>query len=103
MATLTLNTDDAIEFKNITANVSAKDAPFTIVQLGEWEVGRSTSSGIVIDAFGPEDNPPILSAQDARKLAKWLSRAADILDGVKDAPKKNKKRAHYEEDDEYQF
>lgn len=104
MATLSLNTPDAIEFKNVRPNVPANDAPAVLAQVGEWDMGPTTESGIVIDAFGTDTYAPILSANDARKFAKWLNRAADMLDNTASAPKKNKKRTHYEEDDEpYSF
>lgn len=105
MATLSLNTPDAIEFKNVHADIPTKDSPFVIAQLGDWECGNHVESGIVVDAMGTDAYPAILSAQDARKLAKWLTRAADALDGAKTtAIKKNKRRPHYEEDDDqYKF
>lgn len=104
MATLSLNTPEAIEFKNIHADLAPKDCPFIISQVGDWDCGGHVESGIVIDSAGTDVYPPILSANDARKLAKWLTRAADILDGAKEAPKKSKRRTHYEEDDDqYKF
>jgi hypothetical protein len=46
----------------------------------------------------------MLTANDARKLSKWLARAADTLDGVKNSEKKHKQRhARHEEDDEDDF
>lgn len=104
MATLSLNTADAIEFKNIRPDVPANDAPVVLVQVGEWDMGKTAEAGVIVDAYGTDTYTPILTANDARKLAKWLNRAADILDNATNAPKKNKKRTHYEEDDEpYKF
>lgn len=100
MATLSLNTPDAIEFKNLIANVSPKDAPLVSAQVGDWEIGSKVETGIVIDAYGTDTHPAILTANDARKLAKWLNRAADLIDAPTQA--KKKKRQHYEEDDDDQ-
>ena len=104
MATLSLNTADAIEFKNIRPDVLSNDAPAVLVQVGEWDMGKTVEAGVIVDAYGTDTYAPILTANDARKLAKWLNRAADILDNAANAPKKSKKRAHYDEDDEpYKF
>ncbi len=100
MATLSLNTADAIEFKNLIANVPPKDAPVVSAQVGDWEIGAKIETGVVIDAYGTETHPAILTANDARKLAKWLNRAADAIDTPTQA--KKKKRQHYEEDDDDQ-
>lgn len=97
MATLVENRPDSIQYVN-AAGVNVKDAPTLIVQSGDWQVGDHVEAGVVFDAFG--EQPPILTAADARKLAKWLTRAADNLDGVKNSDKKSKHRhQHYEQDD----
>lgn len=103
MATLHINTADTIEFKNIRPALQAKDYPFISAQLGDWEIADKLEPGIVIDAVGTDKYPLILSANDARKLSKWLNRAADALDGTAAPSKQNKKRAHYEEDDNNQY
>jgi hypothetical protein len=100
VATLSLNTADAIEFKNVLANVPPKDSPVILAQVGDWEIGSAVESGIVIDAYGTDTHPLILTANDARKLAKWLTRAADSIDAA--AQPKKKKRPRYEEDDDDQ-
>ncbi len=93
MATVVVNRPDLIEFKNAG---TAGEAPTLNVQSGAWEIGDHSENGIVFDVFG--DQAPILTASDARKLAKWLQRAADELEGTK---KSNKKpRYHVEDDDE---
>lgn len=97
MATLVENRPDSIQYVN-AVGADTKDAPTLIVQAGDWQVGDHVEAGIVFDAYG--DQPPILTAHDARKLAKWLTRAADNLDGVKNSDKKSKHRNnHYEQDD----
>lgn len=103
MATLHINTADTIEFKNIRPELQSKDYPFISAQLGDWEIAGKLEPGIVIDAIGTDDYPLLLSANDARKLAKWLTRAADTLDGTTAPHKQNKKRTHYEEDDDNQY
>ncbi len=102
MATLSLNTPDAIEFKNLLPSVAPADAPTILAQVGEWEIGAHVEAGVVIDSYGPADHPTILTANDARKLAKWLTRAADSIDTAQKQPKK-KKRHHYEEDDDQTY
>jgi len=99
VATLVENQPDSILYVNATSS-GQKDAPTLSVQAGDWEVGDHVEAGVVFDTTGPQ--PPILTAADARKLAKWLSRAADSLDGVKHSDKK-KNRHYYEQDDIYEY
>lgn len=96
MATLVENTPISIRFVN--AENGTKDAPTLSIQAGDWDAGDHVESGIVFDTFG--DQAPMLTALDARKLAKWLQRAADIVEGVKHSDKKHKTRHHYEEEDD---
>ncbi len=99
MATVVVNKPAHIEFVNITTVATDDTAPRLTVQSGNWET-TSTSrgeAGIVFDAYGAE--LPILTPTDARKLAKWLNRAADELDGGHKKNNKNKQR-HYERDDD---
>lgn len=101
MATVVVNTPDHIEFKNVTAAAKAQDdSPTVSFQAGDWDAGSHTESGITVDVFGSQ--LPLLSPTDARKLAKWLNRAADGLEGVK-ADKKRKHRPRPEEDDDANF
>lgn len=101
MATISINTPDAIEFRNIIPGKAINTAPFVSAQLGTWEFETHTDTGVVIDTDNSANNPPVLSASDARKLAKWLIRAADELDGsIKSTKKNQKKRTHYDEDDD---
>lgn len=98
MATLVENTPTSIQFVNADAG-STKDAPTLLVQAGDWDAGDHVESGVVFDTSGCQ--APMLTTADARKLAKWLTRAADIVEGVKHSDKKNKPRhVHYEEDDD---
>lgn len=100
MANLRINTLYEIEFQNFRAAVPNDELPYVSAQLGEWEIGSAIEAGIVIDAGGTQDYPPILTATDARKLAKWLNAAADALEGEVKKTKKHKKRNHYEEEDD---
>lgn len=99
MATVVVNKPDYIEFKNITATAKAQDdAPTVIFQAGDWDAGSHTESGITVDVFGSQ--LPLLSPTDARKLAKWLNRAADDLEGVKqDKKRKNRPWTAADDDD----
>lgn len=100
MATIAVNTPDAIQFVNVSLGGVA-GGPTLIIQSGEWQNGQAVEPGIVFDVAGEE--APILTANDARKLSKWLLRAADSLDGVKNSDKKRKSRSNYDDDDEDEF
>jgi hypothetical protein len=103
VATITINTDAAIEFKALCQNTSADASPFVIVQVGNWDIDGKQTTGIIVDCSGPDDAPAVLTGDNARKLAKWLTRAADTLDASPGRSQK-KKRSHYEQDDdEYKF
>jgi hypothetical protein len=96
VASIVENTPTSIQFANIEN--AGKSAAALVVQAGDWDAGDHVESGIVFDVVG--EQLPLLAPADARKLAKWLARAADIVDGVKHSDKKNKDRRHYEQDDE---
>lgn len=99
MATIVVNKPDQIEFKNISTTSPAADAPTLTVQSGSWATaGGRGELGIVFDAYGQE--APILTPVDARKLSKWLARAADELEGTHTKPNKHKQHRHYELDDD---
>lgn len=100
MATLAENSPNAIRFVN---NDGSEESPTLLITAGDWQADGHVETGIVFDTFG--DQAPILTPTDARKLAKWLTRAADLLDGNKQHDKKNKPKRHYddEEDNEYKW
>lgn len=102
MATVIVNKPEHIEFKNVTASESVENAPTFTAQAGNWETtsGRG-EPGIVVDVFGSA--APILTSADARKLAKWLNRAADDLEGEHKKNNKHKQHRHYESDDEHTY
>lgn len=98
MATLALNDSNNIQFVNLDSG-NKKDAPTLLVSAGEWEAGQHIEPGVIFEVGG--DQAPLLTPADARKLAKWLTRAADILEGTKSTEKKHKQKHHrYEEDDD---
>lgn len=101
MATVVVNKPDHIEFTNIAPSPAAiEQAPTLVVQAGNWETtgGGRGEAGIIFEAYGVE--LPILTPADARKLAKWLNRAADELEGVHKKSNKHKQQRHYELDDD---
>lgn len=100
MATIAVNTPDSLQFVNVSMD-SKKDAPTLVIQAGEWQIGDHDELGIVFDVSGNE--APILTANDARKLSKWLLRAADNLEGVKNSDKKRKSRSNYDYEDDDEF
>ncbi|NBT75206.1 MAG: hypothetical protein EBT15_04405 [Betaproteobacteria bacterium] len=99
MATVVINQPNHIEFKNVSAVKSPADAPTVSFQAGDWDAENYTEAGIVVDVFGPQ--LPLLSPADARKLAKWLARAADDLEGVKHDKKRKHRPRSDEDDDQY--
>lgn len=98
MATVIRNTPDEIGFCNSTPGKTPADLPTVKAILGDWETGTSVEPGIVFEIYG--DQFPMLTAADARKLSKWLARAADALDDVKPQKKKGSGKPHYEPDDD---
>jgi hypothetical protein len=97
VATVVENRPDSIQYIN-ASTTSSKDIPTLVLQSGDWQVDDHVEAGIVVDTFGPQ--PPILTSADARKLAKWLNRAADNLDGVKNSDKKKHRHRYKQEDDD---
>lgn len=98
MATVVANTPDLIEFKNVLAGVDTKNCPTVTAQAGTWDAGGHSESGIVVDVYG--EQAPLLTPADARKLAKWLNKAADELDGQRASKKPGQKQRHYDDEDD---
>ena len=101
MATVVVNKPHVIEFKNLDPNLPGKDIPTVTAQAGIWQTHDNTGdeTGIVLDVSG--NAAPLLTPTDARKLARWLTRAADDLEGTRTEKKQKKSRRHWgEEDDE---
>lgn len=99
MAIISINTPDTLEFRTSMSGAPKDPVPYVSIQLGAWELATKTESGIIIDSGGDPNYSPLLSAADARKLAKWLTRAADDMEGIS-VKKSSKKKHHYEEDDD---
>lgn len=101
MANVSINTPDTIQFVNLgpTGKKTETD-PTVIFQAGEWNADGKTETGVAVDVSG--DQLPLLTAANARKLARWLERAADDLDGTKHHNKKRGKH-QYDEDDSDDF
>lgn len=99
MANLVANNQQDIQFVN-SGSAKSNELPTLLVQSGDWQIADHVEAGVVFDTYGAQ--PPILTSNDARKLAKWLMRAADDLDGVKNNADKKKNKRHYnqEEDDD---
>lgn len=100
MATVVVNKPDHIEFKNVIAADAVADAPTVVFQSGEWASNGRAETGIAVDVFGAQ--LPLLLPADARKLAKWLNRAADELDGS-NAKKKRKQHPQRDEEENDRF
>lgn len=98
MATVLTNTPDEIVFCNSAVEKKKEEVPTLKVVAGDWEVGTSLEAGVVFEVYGAQF--PILTATDARKLAKWLTRAADLLEDVKPQKKKGSTKPRYDTDDE---
>lgn len=91
--------DNLIELRaNNMPIKEGEETPTVLAEVGTWQVKDGHSSGVLVDVYGSV--VPLLSANDARKLGKWLVRAADSLDGAQTQNRKNKPRHRYEEEDE---
>ena len=100
MARIKLSTPDSIVFQDTSCAADKPDAAGElVVQLGDWDTTSGPQAGIVFDVTGL--SAPLLSAYDVRKLAKWLSNSADVLEGKTDKRQKKKRRRLEEEDDEF--
>lgn len=99
MATVLINTPEEIGFCNSAVNVKKEEIPTLKAIASDWDTGDGVESGIVFEIYGAQF--PILTANDARKLSKWLARAADTLENVK--PQKKKSLPHYEPEDEENY
>lgn len=96
MANIVVNSADTIQFVD-GAGKEIAETPTVVFQLGDWDAGSHVESGIMVDVSG--DEAPLLSATNARKLAKWLTRAADALENVsKSSQNKKRSKSEYVED-----
>lgn len=90
---------DIFELRNDIPVPEGEEQPTLLLESGTWNTRQGTISGISVSTFG--DVAPLVSPTEARKLAKWLQRAADELEGDDDRkPRPGSKRSHYELDEE---
>lgn len=69
-----------------------------LVEVGTWKTETGNTSGVLVDIIGDMD--ALLSATDARKLGRWLLRAAEELDGKPAQERKGRAQRRYEADDD---
>lgn len=93
-------TADLFEIVNDVPGLKGDAAPTITAELGLWEFEAAEQTGILIDIFG--DRAPVIGPVEARRLAKWLMQAAASLDGgtKQQYRKGQKKRRHYEDEDD---
>ena len=75
---ITLHTPDTIEISNRCSFKDGQDPPSVLMHSSSWQVEGETYHGIAVEVFG--SRAPLISAPDARSLAKWLVEAADYLE-----------------------
>jgi hypothetical protein len=93
------NEIDIFELRNDVLVAEGEDQPTFLAEAGTWNTKTGRVTGISVSTFG--DVAPIVSPTEARKLAKWLVRAAEDLDGAGDRKARpGSKPSHYEQDDE---
>lgn len=92
--------DSLIEIQAPAGPLKKGEVPAAVLaEVGVWATDTGNNTGVVIDLTG-DNLPPILSANDARKLGKWLLRAAEELDGKPANSKKNRPRRNYDDSDD---
>jgi len=91
--------DNLIEIRaNHMAIQPGEEHSTVLAEVGTWKTDTGNTSGVLVDIQG--DIAALLSATDARKLGRWLMRAAEELDGKPAQDKKGRARRHYEVDDD---
>ena len=100
MSPVTQFDDDAIEIRPVSPPPPAnEEAACLQAQVGTFDTDAGSFSGVSVEAFG--FYAPLLSANEARRFAKWLLRAADLLDGSRrHQDRKGQKKRRYDEDDD---
>lgn len=101
MPSIINQTADSFELQNIDPAKKNDDEPPTLLaEMGTWRAPAGDQSGVSITVYG--ELSPLLSVSDARKLAKWLLRAADELEGDtnKHSDRRGQKKRREFEDDE---
>lgn len=75
---ITYNTPDSIEIANDIAVKEGQDQPSVLFHAATWQAECGVEPGIAVEVFGPR--APLISAVNARILARWLNEAADNLE-----------------------
>ena len=93
------NEDDIFELRNDVPVAKGEDQPTVLVEAGTWKTDNGNTTGIAVTTYG--DIAALVSPNEARKLAKWLMRAADKLEGDgRNKSRPGSKPSHYEQDDD---
>ncbi len=90
---------DIFELRNDVPAANGQDQPTILLESGTWNTKTGDVTGICVSVFG--DLAPIISPTEARKVAKWLVRAAEELEGANGRKARpGSKPSHYELDDD---
>jgi hypothetical protein len=93
------NEPDLFELRNDVPVAEGEDPPTVLVEAGTWKTHTGNATGIAITTYG--DLAALLSPNEARKLAKWLMKTAERLEGEsRSKSRPGSKPSHYDLDDE---
>jgi hypothetical protein len=93
------NEIDIFELRNDVPAAKGDEPPTLLVEMGIWTTKTGDVAGISMTTYG--DVSPLVSPTEARKLAKWLTRAAEELEGASNRKARpGSKPSHYELDDD---
>jgi hypothetical protein len=93
------NEIDIFELRNDVPTAKLEDLPTLFAETGIWSTKTGDVAGISMTTYG--DVSTLVSPTEARKLAKWLTRAADALEGANSRKSRpGSKPSHYEPDDD---
>lgn len=93
------NEIDIFELQNDVPVAKGEDQPTFLAEAGTWKTKTGQITGISVTTYG--EVAPLVSPTEARKLAKWLIRAAEDLEGADSRKSRpGSKPSHYDQDDE---
>lgn len=103
MSDIKICTEDMFELRNPRAVPQGEDPPTLLLEAGTWNTGDGQKSGISVSAFG--EFAPLIEPRDAKRLAKWLEAAADLLSGEKkkNGDRRGPKKRRDDEDDDFEY
>lgn len=103
MSDIKMNTDDVFELQNAGKYAKNEEPPTLLFEAGLWDTADGQKSGISVSAFG--ELAPLIEPRDAKRLAKWLEAAADMLSGErrKNGERKGQKKRRDDEDDAFEY